>query len=230
MKSIVLAAAKGGVGKTTLAAGLATAALLESPSARVVLLDLDPQGSLTHWWNIRQQKQPELRGWSRAPLAAILREVGASGADFVFVDCPPGFSSILEEAIACADLVLIPVQASTLDLVAVSSTVAMAKRARVPHRLVLNRAVFRSRLAGTSVQALRSMGCLLWPPLHQRVAVAEAMAGGRTALEAHPAGAAAAELAAAWNATRVALETPPRFAPAGASRIPVLAVNNRSRT
>ena len=60
MKIIALAAAKGGVGKTTLAAALSAAAVLEWPSARIGLIDLDPQGSLTLWWNARARPSPVL--------------------------------------------------------------------------------------------------------------------------------------------------------------------------
>ena len=49
MITIALVAAKGGVGKSTLAAALAIAIALDAPGTTVALLDLDPQGSLTLW-------------------------------------------------------------------------------------------------------------------------------------------------------------------------------------
>ena len=55
------------------------------------------------------------------------------------------------------------------------------------------------------MSALREGGRLLAAPVHQRVAIAAAMAGGRTALETEPGGAAARELAALWEAVREAL-------------------------
>ena len=205
MKTIALAAAKGGVGKSSLAAALATAAPLDTPGVRVALVDLDPQGSLTQWWNTRALRQPLLAELSGRPLAAVRRELRAAGVDVLILDCPPGFSSVLREAIGAADLVLVPTGASVLDLDAVASTAEMARRAGVPFRFVLNRAVFRSRLAGRAVAQLRERGGLLWPPVHQRVPVAAAMAAGRTALETEPGSAAAGELAALWRAVRAAL-------------------------
>jgi cellulose biosynthesis protein BcsQ len=86
--------------------------------------------------------------------------------------------------------VLIPTGASVLDLMAVASTAKMALAAGVPFRFVLNRAVFRSRLAGQAVSELRERGGLLWPPIHQRVAVAAAMKTDQTALETEPGGGA----------------------------------------
>jgi cellulose biosynthesis protein BcsQ len=70
---------------------------------------------------------------------------------------------------------------------------------------VLNRAVFRSRIARQAVGALRELGGLLWPPVHQRVPIAAAMAAGRTALETEPRSAAARELSALWRAVRACL-------------------------
>ena len=51
MRVVVLAAVKGGVGKTTLASCLAVRAAEESK--RVALVDLDPQESLVGWWERR---------------------------------------------------------------------------------------------------------------------------------------------------------------------------------
>ena len=120
------------------------------------------------------------------------------------IDSPPSFSAILEQAIALADLVLVPTGPGALDMAAVASTADMAEQAGVPYRFVLNRGLFRSRLAGQAVTALRERGGLL-PPVHQRVAVAAAMGDGRTALETEPAGAAARELWALWEAVRALL-------------------------
>src|SRR5580692_8793527 len=63
------------------------------------------------------------------------------------------------------------------------------------YRTVLTRAVFRSRVAGHAVQVLRERGGMLWPPTHQRVEHAMAMAPGRTVQETQPAGAASREIA-----------------------------------
>ena len=125
--------------------------------------------------------------------------------DLLVLDCPPSFSAILGRAVAVANLVLVPTGPGALDLAAVASTAAMAEEAGVPFHFVLNRAAFRSRLAGQAVKTLREKGSLLCPPLHQRVAVAAAMAEGSTALETEPAGAAARESAVLWAAVRVAL-------------------------
>lgn len=200
MRTIALAAAKGGVGKTTLTAALATAAALTQPDHAVALIDLDPQGSLTRWWNDRANRAPALYELAGRSIRAAKRQPAGDGISMLFLDCPPSFSNLLEEAIGAADLVIIPVQASALDLSAVASTVAMAEQLGVPYRLVLNRAIYRSRIAGQAVAALRETGRMVWPPVHQRVGIPEAMAAGRTVIETEPGGRAAAELLAVWHA------------------------------
>jgi hypothetical protein len=76
----------------------------------------------------------------------------------------------------------------------------------VPFRFVLNGARFRSRLAEQAVAALWERGNLLWPPVHERVAVAKAMAEGRAAPMPKPTGAAARGLVALWSGMREELE------------------------
>jgi chromosome partitioning protein len=227
MKIIVLAAAKGGVGKTTLAAALATAAALDMPESHVGMVDLDPQGSLTHWWNDRAESWPMLCELAGLALSAGLPGIRVLGIDLLFVDCPPGFSPILRETIACADLVLVPTLASPLDFAAVASTIEVAEAAGVPYRTVLNKAVFRSRIAGLAVRLLRERGGMLWPPVHQRVEMAVAMASGHTALETQPAGAAAREIAAVWRSVREIIDAPPMRRPGGRARAPLLPITAR---
>jgi hypothetical protein len=68
--------------------------------------------------------------------------------------------------------VLVPTGPGELVRAVVASTTAMAERAGTPFRYILNRTVFRSRLAGRAVAALGEGGRLLGAPVHQRVAIA----------------------------------------------------------
>ncbi|CAH2603758.1 protein of unknown function [Rhodovastum atsumiense] len=203
MKTIALAAAKGGVGKTTLAAALATAATMSCRGFRVCIADLDPQGSLTEWWNDRESTHPQLVSSADRPLAQELRAWRADGFHLAILDCPPGYANAIhKEAIALSNLVLVPTGPGPLDLHAVASTAQMAEGAGKPFRYVLNRAVCRSRIAGRAVEELRSRGGLLWPPVHNRVQISAAMAAGLTVLETKPDSVAAKELSDLWQAVR----------------------------
>lgn len=62
----MLASQKGGAGKTTLTGHLAIAAE-QRGIEQVVMIDTDPQGSLSTWWNRREAKTPLL---SPCPICA----------------------------------------------------------------------------------------------------------------------------------------------------------------
>jgi chromosome partitioning protein len=98
MKLIVLAAAKGGVGKTTFAAALSTAAIIEKPDARIGIVDLDPQGALTGWWNARALPPPLLFNRQPEALAYAPIRLLDERLDLLILDRPPGFSFNLEQA------------------------------------------------------------------------------------------------------------------------------------
>lgn len=51
---LTIAQQKGGAGKTTLASHLAIA--LCQKRNKVAVLDIDPQGSLSHWYHIRSER------------------------------------------------------------------------------------------------------------------------------------------------------------------------------
>ena len=58
MKTILIAAQKGGSGKTTLTRNLAVVAAEDGRN--VLCLDLDPQGSLRGWWESREADSPSM--------------------------------------------------------------------------------------------------------------------------------------------------------------------------
>ncbi|MES2301155.1 MAG: ParA family protein, partial [Pseudomonadota bacterium] len=57
MRVLALASQKGGSGKTTLSGHLAVQAQ-RAGAGPVVLIDIDPQGSLSDWWNEREAEFP----------------------------------------------------------------------------------------------------------------------------------------------------------------------------
>ena len=59
MRVLAMASQKGGSGKTTLSGHLAVQAQLVG-AGPVVLIDIDPQGSLADWWNEREAELPEI--------------------------------------------------------------------------------------------------------------------------------------------------------------------------
>ena len=134
MQTIILAARKGGPGKTTLAAHLAIQAERDG-AGPVMLVDLDPQQTLTAWWKDRQAETPIL---SEVPITRFRDEL-ASVRDkpgLIIVDTP-GFEADLLTLITAADFVVIPVQPSPNDLRGIATTVDLAKRAQRPFCFVI---------------------------------------------------------------------------------------------
>ena len=111
MKTILIAAQKGGTGKTTLARNLSVAATQDG--YHVLCLDLDPQGSLRGWWESRDAETPSML--DRDPRPDMLRatlDAAQKRFDLCIIDTPPAATEWLAEALASADLVLIPVRPS----------------------------------------------------------------------------------------------------------------------
>jgi chromosome partitioning protein len=197
-RTIVVASQKGGAGKTTIAGHLAVAA--EAAGAGpVVLLDADPQGSLTAWWHARAAETPALAAARIDALAEQLRELDSAGAGLVIIDTPPAVTATIARVIACADLVLIPVRPSPHDLRAVGATVALAEAAGRRPVFVINGAAHRARLTTEAAIALSEHGAVSRVVLHQRTDYAASMIDGRTVQELDPASRSAAEVADLWS-------------------------------
>ena len=65
MKVLGLLSRKGGSGKTTIAIHLAVMA--QASGRRVLLIDLDPQGSAAAWWQARSEATPQMEQASLPP-------------------------------------------------------------------------------------------------------------------------------------------------------------------
>ena len=131
MKVLCVASQKGGAGKTTLAAHLAVAAEAGGRGP-VVMIDTDPQGSLTAWWNSREAPTPALAVVAIDELGERLAALSAAGIGLVVIDTPPALTDGIRAVVEFADLVVIPVKPSPHDLRAVGQTVDIAAAAGKP--------------------------------------------------------------------------------------------------
>ena len=197
MQILTIAAQKGGVGKTTLAAHLAREALTAGYE-QTAMIDLDPQGSLSDWFNVREAEEPYMAEATTQDLSAKLAALRGAGIDMVIIDTPPGHTATITAAIQEADLVLVPVQPSPVDIRAVGPTVEMIEGANKPFAFILNRAVPRTAIASQTTLALAAHGKIAPSPVSQRVDYAAAMTDGRVAQELKPTGPAAKEMAELW--------------------------------
>ncbi len=193
---ITLAQQKGGSGKTTLAVNLAVA--FAAAGHRVAAIDIDPQGSLGRWFMARAAAGDPGIGFATASAWGVEYEARklARDHDVVIVDTPPKADSDLRPALRAADLVVVPVAASALDLWATEGVLDLARREGRPALLVLNRARAGTRLAAGVLAGLDALAVArARTVLGNRVAFAEALEQGRAAAEGLR-GPAAAEIAA----------------------------------
>jgi chromosome partitioning protein len=203
---ITIAQRKGGAGKTTLAAQLAVA--WARRGARVAALDIDPQGSLAAWVELRRARLgPEAIGFDFAALpgwrAGQWIEDRARDADLVVIDNPPHAETEAQIAVRAAGLVLIPVQPSPLDLWATQATLKMARDERRRTIVVLNRVPPRSGLTDRIAADLAQSGApVAATRIGNRVAFVRAMASGLGVLEIADATPAATEIAALADEVR----------------------------
>lgn len=195
MKVLVLASQKGGAGKTTIAAHVAVAAELGG-AGPAVLIDTDPQGSLSAWWNSREAGTPALASATLAELPEKLAALAKAGFKLAVIDTPPAITEAIRDVVKLADLVLIPTRPSPHDLRAVGSTVDIAQEVARPFAFVVTQAKPTARLTVQAVAALSAHGAVAPAIVHDRVDYAASMVDGRTVQETDPKGRSASEIVA----------------------------------
>jgi chromosome partitioning protein len=203
MRTICIAAQKGGAGKTTLARNIAVAA--SQDGLRVLCLDLDPQQSLRQWWQGREADMPAMLTNYPAPHALKDTLAAANGRfDLVVIDTPPAAPAWLADTLAAADLALVPVRPSPDDLRAVGPTIAALNAARVPFAFVMSQTP-RAKLTEEAARVLAQHGRVAPVNIAQRVIYAETGASGQGVTETSDSK-AAQELAGVWAYVKGLLE------------------------
>jgi chromosome partitioning protein len=205
MHILVLASQKGGAGKTTLAAhlGVAAEAAGDGPA---VLIDTDPQGSLSAWWNVREAGTPALAPTSIADLPQKLAALAEAGYQVAVVDTPPAITEAIGAVVRSAELVLIPTRPSPHDLRAVGRTVELVQAAGKPFVFAVTQAKPNARLTVQAVAALSEHGAVAPAIMHDRVDYAGSMIDGRTVQETGNKSRSSAEMADLWGFVKARME------------------------
>jgi chromosome partitioning protein len=185
-KIITVAQQKGGAGKTTLVVQLATAFL--AAGKKVATIDIDPQASLSQWFTVRSQNlrsknlllHSPVTGWRmQAEVDRLAKE-----NDIVLIDSPPHTETDAKISIRAADLVIIPVQPSPVDIWATKPTLEICAKEKVPVKLVLNRVAKRSKLAKAMLDKLSEYGAeIATTQLGNRIKFAEGINRGLGVVE-----------------------------------------------
>lgn len=124
---ITLAHQKGGVGKSTTALNLY--AYFAKAGLKAVIVDIDPQGSITGFIDFSGADRFNLiRRTDFKTYAELLQKV--QDFEVVLIDTPPYISNELEEIIKITNLVLIPCKASLFDVLAIRQTIEFIETAK----------------------------------------------------------------------------------------------------
>ena len=157
MRVVAMASQKGGSGKTTLSGHLAVQAQ-RAGAGPVVIIDIDPQGSLSEWWNERTTEYPAFAQTTVSRLASDLEILREQGFGLAVIDTPPAITMAIQSVIAVADLIVIPTRPSPHDLRAVGATVDLCDRAGKQLIFVVNAATPKARITADAAVALSQHG------------------------------------------------------------------------
>lgn len=180
---VTIAQQKGGSGKTTLAANLAVA--FHRQGMRVAVLDTDPQGSLGRWFMLRRERGEAGIEFSTASAWGVSYECEKlrRASDVVIIDTPPKVDADLRPALREADLVLVPVASSHVDLWALEGVLDLVAREGRRGVIVLNQARAGTRLTADVAAAAGSHAAVAVSRLGQRVVFAESLGTGQGVAE-----------------------------------------------
>lgn len=195
---VVFSSQKGGSGKTTLCGQLAVQAEIAG-AGPVAVVDTDPQGSLTQWWNARAAETPLFMKAQVDYLHEDLDQLARTGVRLAFIDTPPAVTDTIRRIVAFADLVVVPTRPSPHDLRAVGATLDIIESQKKPLVFAVNAAAPRARITGDTAVALSQHGTVAPVTVCQRTEFATSIIDGRTVMETKPDSRSAAEIAELWS-------------------------------
>ena len=150
---VAVANTKGGVGKSTIAGNLAwTFAMQDNLRRRVLLVDADTQASVTKWFDLADDVPfDRLQLTTARVLQQQIPRLRAQ-QELIIVDCPPMQGDVTAAALSQADLGLVPVQPSPLDVLGYSELAPLLRQAQVVNpalklRFVINQLTQNTVLA-----------------------------------------------------------------------------------
>jgi len=208
MKVLTVASTKGGTGKSTVAANLSVASVMDGQ--RTLLIDADPQCSSIMFFQKRQAEDLKAMRYNEqdypdTSLTDVIEQVKTQ-FDRIIIDVGGFDGRLLRLAVLAADLVIAPVTPSQFDIWAAKNVVEVIDLANkaasrsgrpVQARLLLNQVIQNTHISRASVEALKSIAStipMLKTVLQQRVAFKESIAQGLGVLEYAPSSKAAEEI------------------------------------
>ena len=178
MPVIAFANPKGGAGKTTTALLLATE--LAAKGAAVTVIDADPERWISQWAKLPGKPgNVTIVGEVTEDTVVDAIEAAEQDAQFVIVDLEGTASLMVSNAIGMSDLVVIPIQGSSMAAKGGAKTIRLIRnqekmsRRKIPHAVVLTRtgAAITSRALRNVAEQLRAGGIEIFAtPIVERAA------------------------------------------------------------
>jgi chromosome partitioning protein len=168
---VVVAALKGGVGKTTTAVYLA--AVAGGGKRTVTLVDSDPQGSAADWLEHGADEVFETIDVVEAPTERLLVKVldRVDDDSVTVVDTPPGHERLLAKALERADAVVIPTRVGGVETARVEAVLDMVPK-QLPVGLVFSSARTFTRDYQETIDMWTEAGVPVWGTVPERVGIA----------------------------------------------------------
>jgi chromosome partitioning protein len=198
MRVVTLVSEIPGSGKTLLAGHVAAQAGAEGLGP-VVVLDGDPAGGLTRWWRGRSAPNPVLGAWDQSLDAAALARLAEAGVALLVIDTPSGHSAMAEQAIALADLVVLPTRPNPKDLEVAGVVVDTVEALGTPFVFLINHTQGDDDFPTAAVIALAQHGTVCPVILPQRADFAACQEQGRTVMELDPDSPSSEDMARLWD-------------------------------
>jgi chromosome partitioning protein len=191
-----LCSTKGGCGKSTLAIHLSVAAAC---THKVLLVDADPQGTVSTWGATRSSDQPVVVKANPSNIVEIVDAARDEGFTLVFIDCPPHAIAGTTDLLAVADFVVIPCQPTMPDVAATQQAVMLVVASGKPFSFAINRAPARAPEVAQTQMALASAGEVSPVVIGDRRAFSRALTDSLAVTEMPHGEKASFEILSYWN-------------------------------
>lgn len=186
---IAVFSGKGGVGKSTMSAILSVAA------KDSILIDCDPQASLSHWGDLRDS-DPEVISLPPTRLKSKLPKLDHK---YVIVDTPGALVSGTIDALKLMDLILVVTPIDTFELAALNDTLNTAEVARKPIAMIVNR-LHPQANAENALNMLSELGVPVCPIIiRERAIHRHLLTEGQTCFDKSSDNKASQELKEVWS-------------------------------